>query len=428
MEAIYGVSYDIFSDYEINEVVVIMKTVVMINSVPYGSTAQIMLGIEKQCEINGIAPITSTGYSYHPIKEIPENNIKIGSCADKFIHMELSRITGYNGCFSYMSTKRFLKKIDSLRPDIIHLHNVHGWYINIPSLFNYIKNHNIRVIWTLHDCWAFTGQCPHFSMAGCFRWKDGCGKCPQINTYPEAYVDRSGIMWKKKKEWFNGVKDLTIVTPSYWLANLVKESFLKCYPVKVIHNGIDLSVFKPMASSFRERYKIGNKVLLLGVSFGWSRKKGLDVFVDLSKRLNSHKYQIVLVGTDEKVDKLLPPNIISIHRTQNQRELAEIYTAADLFVNPTREEVLGLVNIEALACGTPVVTFRSGGSPECIDEGCGSIIEPNDIDKLEREIERITEIRPFTVEACIARAKEFEQTKKYREYLELYSNSPQIER
>ncbi len=400
-----------------------MLTVVMINAVPYGSTAKIMVGIAEQCKIAGIMPVTSTGYSYHPMKELPSDNIKIGCGIDKFTHMMLSRFTGFTGCFSYMSTKRYLKIIDRLQPDIIHLHNIHGWFINIPCLFNYIKKNNIRVIWTLHDCWTFTGQCPHFTMIGCSKWKTGCDKCPQLNTYPETYVDRTKTMWKKKKKWFNGVKDLTIVTPSYWLADLVKQSFLKDYPVKVVHNGIDLSVFRPTDNNFKDKYKVGNKFMILGVSYGWNNKKGLDVFIKLSQRLDQEKYKIVLVGTDDKADRILPSNIISIRRTQSQRDLAEIYTAADLFVNPTREEVFGLVNIEALACGTPVVTYRTGGSPECINEKCGSIVEAGDIDNLEKEIERIAKTRPYLKEACLERAREFEQSEKYKEYLKLYTLS-----
>lgn len=214
---------------------------------------------------------------------------------------------------------------------------------------------------------------------------------------------------------------MTIVTPSQWLADLVKQSFLGAYPVRVIHNGIDLAVFKPTPSDFREKYQIRKeKKILLGVAFDWGIRKGLDVFVELSKRLAPEKYQIVLVGTDEQVDRQLPTNIISIHRTQNQTELAEIYTAADVFVNPTREEVLGLVNIEANACGTPVITFNTGGSPECINEKSGMVIPYGDIDAMKESIEYICDNSSFSEKDCIARAASFDQKKKYREYLDLY--------
>ena len=214
---------------------------------------------------------------------------------------------------------------------------------------------------------------------------------------------------------------MTIVTPSQWLADLVKESFLKEYPVKVIHNGIDLEVFKPTSSDFRERYGIpAEKSVLLGVAFGWGVRKGLDVFVELARRLDPEKYQIVLVGTDEKTDKLLPENIISIHRTQNQTELAEIYTAADLFVNPTREENYPTVNMESIACGTPVLTFRTGGSPEILTEKTGSVVPCDDIDALEQEIRRICIEKPFSQADCLEHAKSFDMHQRFEEYVKLY--------
>jgi glycosyltransferase involved in cell wall biosynthesis len=229
-------------------------------------------------------------------------------------------------------------------------------------------------------------------------------------------------MYRKKQEWFTGVQDLTIVTPSHWLAGLVGESFLKDYPVKVIHNGIDLPVFKPTESDFRKKHHCEDKFILLGVAFGWGARKGLDVFIDLASRLDD-RFQIVLVGTDDNVDKNLPPNIISIHRTQNQTELAEIYTAADLFVNPTREEALGLVNIESLACGTPVVTFQTGGSPECVDPTCGSVVPCDDANALEQEILRIAETKPYSPDACLNKAKEFDMNERFEEYVRLYEEN-----
>ena len=196
-------------------------------------------------------------------------------------------------------------------------------------------------------------------------------------------------------------------------------SYMSQYPIKVIYNGIDLSVFKPTESDFRAKYGLENKKIVLGVAFDWGVRKGLDVFVELSKRL-SDEYRIVLVGTNDQIDSALPSNIISIHRTQNQRELAEIYTAADVFANPTREEAFGLVNVEALACGTPGVTFRTGGSPECYDDTCGVVVEKNDIDAMEREIRRICETHPYDIESCIKFAQGFDMYDRYREYIDLY--------
>ncbi len=386
-----------------------------------GSTGNIAKGIHDICANEGIHCLTAYRYSEEKAEPL-QDTMEVSSWLDCHVHNRLVRYTHLQGFYSHVKTRRFIKVIkkDKL-PDIIHLHNLHGSYINLKLLFRFIKKYDIHVIWTLHDCWTFTGHCPYFTLVKCEKWKTGCHHCPSYREYPSSLIDNSKFMYCKKKEWFTGVKDLTIVTPSQWLADLVRQSFLKEYPVRVIHNGIDLAVFKPTESNFREKYNIPQtKKLLLGVAFGWGVRKGLDVFIELAKRLDKEQYQIVLVGTDETVDKQLPPSIISIHRTQNQKELAEIYTAADLFVNPTREEVLGLVNLESLACGTPVLTFRTGGSPECIDDTCGSVVEWDDIDAMEREIIRICEQAPYTKEACMERAKKFDQKERFKDYIALY--------
>ena len=347
--------------------------------------------------------------------------VKIGSRLGVMWHALMTRITDKHGLYSKIATHRLIRQIERINPDIIHLHNIHGYYINYKVLFDYLQRSNVPVVWTLHDCWTFTGHCPYFDIVGCEKWKTECHDCEQCSVYPEIKIDTSRMMHRKKKEWFSGFRDLTLVTPSQWLSGCAKESFLREYPIKVINNGIDLSVFKPIESNFREKWNIpDDKQILLGVSFGWGERKGLDVFIELEKRLDPDKYQIVLVGTDENVDASLPEGIISIHRTNDQIELAEIYTATDLFVNPTREEVFGLVNVEALACGTPVVTFRSGGSPECIDDTCGIVVEKNDVDAMEQAILYITKDKPFSAESCMAYAENFDMQQRFADYIKLY--------
>lgn len=393
--------------------------IVEINSMDDGSTGKIILQIANiaRIENNNIWCCYPRNRDNSKLKD---NTILIGGMFGKRLHARLSEFTGFNGCFSYFSTKKLIRQLIYIQPDVIHLHNLHGWYINLPLLFKYIKHTNRKVIWTLHDCWAFTGHCPHFTMEKCDKWQTGCFKCPRYRDYPQSFFDNSKKMWKLKKKWFTGVKNLTIVTPSEWLAGLVKQSFLKEYPVKVIHNGIDLNIFKPTESNFRERYNIGKKFIVLGVAFGWGVRKGLDVFIELSKRLDNEKYQIVLVGTDGTVDKQLPKNIVSIHRTQNQTELAEIYTAADVFANPTREENYPTVNMESIACGTPVVTFRTGGSPEILTEKTGSVVDYNDVNAMNSEIIRICETKPYSEKDCLEVAKNFDMKDKFKEYVELY--------
>ncbi len=395
------------------------KKILSINLGNYGSTGTIMREISKKAEESGFI-----AYQAFPDNDrnnsLENNDIIICSKLSKKISEHLGILTGFYGCFSYFSTKGFIKKIKKIKPDIIHLHNLHGGYINIPLLFKYIKHSDAKIFWTLHDCWSFTGHCSHFEYINCHRWKRGCHNCPQLNEYPKSCVDRTKTMYKLKKKWFSDIENLTLITPSQWLARLVKQSFLSEYPIKVINNGIDLSVFKPTESDFKKIYNCEDKFVILGVAFGWGKKsKGLDVFIELSKRLDD-RFQIVVVGTDDEVDRQLPENIISIHKTQNQKELAEIYTASDLFVNPTREEVFGLVNIESLACGTPVITFDSGGSSEIPDETCGVVIPKDDIVEMISQILSIYNNNNFTLQACLEHAKSFNMYDKYKEYLDLY--------
>lgn len=334
-----------------------------------------------------------------------------------------SRINGKYGFNTKRATAKLVDELRSVKPSIVHLHNIHGHNVDLNALFTYLKEEKLKVVWTFHDCWAFTGYCPYFTLAQCDKWKTKCNDCPQRKAY-SWFFDKSEWLYEKKKELFSDL-DLTIVTPSQWLADLVKQSFLKSYPVKVINNGIDLSVFKPTDSDFKAKHGIReNQHVILGVAFGWGKSKGLDVFVELSKRLPEN-YRIVLVGTSEKTDKQLPENIISIRRTQDQAALAEIYTAADLFVNTTREENFPTVNIEALACGTPVLTFNTGGSPEIIDDLCGKTVVCDDVDSLEKEITEICEHSVFTSKDCVNRAKLYNQDERFREYIELYDTIDQ---
>lgn len=385
-----------------------------------GSTGNIITGTLSLLKEKGGKGKVAFGFGKaHKVSD--DEAYKTVTTGEYYIHNVLSRLTDREGLFSKRQTRKLLSEINVYNPDVIHLHNLHGHYINYEILFEFLKKAKKPVVWTLHDCWAFTGHCTYFLAVKCEKWKRECNKCPQLKQYPACYNPIGYVKdnYGRKKAAFCTVPNLTIVTPSQWLADLVKQSFLKDYPVRVINNGIDLSVFKPTASNFRAKYNCENKFVLLGVAFDWGVRKGLDVFVELAKRLDD-RFQIVLVGTNKDIDKLLPENIISIHRTQNQAELAEIYSAADIFVNPTREEVFGLVNVESLACGTPVVTFNAGGSPECIDNTCGSVVPCDDVDALEQEIRRIINERPFAKDSCVARAKAFDMSARFGEYIDLY--------
>lgn len=389
-----------------------MKVVQINATCGIGSTGKICVGISQiltAADIeNYILCSRNNGYP-----------LGIACTGSRYIKIQAlkSRLLGNYGFNSKKATQKMIAELERIRPDIVNLHNIHGHDCDLEMLFSWFRRNRTKLIWTFHDCWAFTAYCPHFTMAKCNKWTTGCTQCVQRRRY-SCFFDRSRTLFEKKKGLFTGL-DMTIVTPSQWLADLVKQSFLKEYPVSVIHNGIHLDVFQPVSGSFREKYGLGNKKVVLGVSFGWDSRKGLDVFIDLAKRLPAN-YQIVLVGTDANVDKLLSDNILSIHRTQNQQELAEIYTAADVFVNPTREDNYPTVNMEALACGTPVLTFQTGGSPEMLDESCGSVVACEDVDTLETEILRICTDMPYMKTSCLSKAREFDQTERFKEYLTLY--------
>lgn len=390
-----------------------MKIVQINSTCGIGSTGKICVDISKLLYKNNIENYIlysskSNGYKYG-IQCSSDYSIKISALK--------SRILGNYGFNSYKATKHIISELERIKPNIVHIHNIHGHDCNFEMLFNYLKKKNIKIIYTFHDCWTFTGYCPHFTMAKCDRWLSGCGKCILKKNY-SWFFDKSKSNLKKKRDALNGL-DLTIVTPSKWLANLVRKSFLKECNVRVINNGIDLGIFKHIQSDFRKKYGIENQKIILGVSFGWSENKGIDVFIKLSEKLPDN-YRIVLVGTNEKLDLRLPDNIIPIHRTQNQQELAEIYTAADVFVNPTREENYPTVNMEAMACGTSVVTFKTGGSPEMLDETCGSVVECDDVDSLQKEIIRICTQNPYSKENCISKSKKFDKNERFKEYLDLY--------
>ncbi len=390
-----------------------MKIVQINATCGIGSTGKICVGISNL--------LTGQGIENAILYSSQGNGHECGiSCSgDRYIKAQAlkSRIAGSYGFQSKGATKRMIAELERIKPDIVHLHNIHGHDCNLELLFRYFKEKQIKLCWTFHDCWAFTGYCTHFDMIQCGKWETQCSDCPQKKQFT-WFFDKSRRLFERKRELTEGL-DLTIVTPSQWLAGLVKRSFLKRYDVCVINNGIDLTVFKPTESDFRQRYGLEGKKLILGVAFGWGESKGLDVFIRLADRLDD-SYQIVLVGTDDGTDQMLPEGILSIHRTQDQAELAGIYSAADVFVNPTREDSYPTVNLEAIACGTPVVTFRTGGSPEMLDDTCGSVVERNDVDALEEEIIRICTDKPFSEGQCVQKARTFDQNERLKEYLDLY--------
>lgn len=351
--------------------------------------------------------------------------IKIGNDWDIKMHGVQTRLFDGHGLGSKLATKDLIKKIIEISPNIIHLHNIHGYYINIEILFNYLKTAHIPVVWTFHDCWPITGHCAHFTFVGCEKWKTQCYDCPQKTRYPASWlVDRSEKNYQLKKELFTSLPNLTLVPVSKWLSEILMESFLKSYPIKTINNGINTDVFKPSTSkAFRSKHGLENKFLLLGVASVWSPRKGLKDFIELSSHLNND-FKIVLVGLSRKQIEQLPNNIMGIERTESVKELAEIYSASDVFLNPTYEDSFPTTNLESLACGTPVITYKTGGSTEAIDELTGIVVEQGNIGKLIDTIKMVkSNGKQSYSEACVNRAHRlYKKEDRYQEYIELYNS------
>ena len=350
---------------------------------------------------------------------VPEQHraiaVRIGKRSDELSHALMSRVFDHTGFGSRRATKRFLQWVEEYDPDIVHLHNIHGYYIHIGLLFDYLKKHQKPVVWTLHDCWAFTGHCSYFSRIDCAKWENGgCRTCPQKKRYPKSlFVDRSKKNFVEKCELFTGLNNLTIVTPSKWLADLTRRSFLGQYPVRVIHNGIDLSAFRPMADDALDQYGLRGKIMLLGVASVWDTRKGYLDMLRLSQMLEENE-QLVLVGlTDQQVENL-PDRIIGITKTNSMEELARIYSAAHVFINPTYEDNYPTVNLEAQACGTPVVTYCTGGSIESVPPE--NVVPQGDITAL---LSRAREIA-CSEKAPLENATAFSAKDRYAEYVELY--------
>ncbi len=388
-----------------------------------GSIGRIVHDLSETMKENNIEPTIAYGFEYKENYCAP-NIYKIESIPYLKWSILKTRVFGRHGFYNKSVTKKLIKWIDSIKPDIIHLHNLHNHYLNVELLFNYIKENNIPVIWTLHDCWSFTGWCVHFDYVGCNKWKSGCHTCPSLKEYPYTwFFDRSEENYAAKKTVFNGVDNLMLVTPSQWLADLVKQSFLCGYPLKVINNGIDTTVFKPRKSNFKKVHDIEGKTMILAMAMHFRKLKGIEYLMQIPKLLKEDEC-LVLVGMDENEKNKLPKEkCIGICRTSDIIKLAEIYSAADMFVNPTLEDNFPTTNIESLACGTPVITFNTGGSPESVDSNTGIVVRKGDINGLLKAVRTIKiKGKNSYSEYCTKKANNlYEKHKQYQQYIELYN-------
>ncbi len=398
-----------------------MKKLLIINvTANSGSTGRIAEEIGQTAIDNGY----ETYFAYGRIaRESKCNIIKIGNSLNVKFHGVESLLFDNHGFSSRLATKKFICEIERIKPDIINIHNLHGYYINVKILFEYLSKINIPVVWTFHDCWPFTGHCSHFMRFNCNKWKTGCFSCPNRGGYPKSmFLDNSKNNYKRKKNLFTKINEMTIVSPSNWLSDFVKESFLMQKHILTINNGTDLNAFKPINNNLKSKLGLKNEKIIIGVASVWTQAKGLHDFIKLSE-LMSNEYKIILVGLNKKQKEYLPANIIGIERTESVHELAELYSMADVFVNPTYSDNFPTTNIESLACGTPIITYKTGGSPEAVDEKTGIVVEQGNINKLKEAIELVAKNKGEYSENCRERAVNlYNKQDRFNDYIKLFNS------
>lgn len=399
--------------------------VLQINSViDYGSTGRITRDLYDVLKKNGHECVIAFGRGD---STQGYQTIKIGSNFDQLRHGFYSRLTDRHGFASKKATLKFIEEVEDFNPDIIQLHNLHGYYLNIEVLFNYLSTKDIPVVWLLHDQWPVSGHSAYFDLNLNGKLPSELSNRTELANYPKTIgVSQFERNLEDKENLFTSIDNMTMITPSDWLTNFMKSSFLRKYPIKTIHNGVDTSIFKiykKNVNRLREKWNAIDKIVVLGVASVWDERKGIDDFIEISMKLPLDKYQIILVGVDEKSKLKLPEEIISIKKTNSVDELRDIYNASDIFINPTYFDNFPTVNIESLACGTPVVTYDTGGSPESIDELTGSVVQPGNTNELIKEIIRIGKKNENIETNCCKRAmKNFDTKVVFNKYVDLYFN------
>lgn len=404
-----------------------MKKLLQINPVVRVSTStgRIMQEIGELAMQNGWESYVAYSKGRDGIRTCASHTIPVGNKWDTWMHGLETRLLDRHGLASVSVTYDFIKHLKEISPDIVHIHNIHGYFLNYPVLFEYLSKSGIPVVWTVHDCWLYTGHCYYYSYIQCNKWESGCGDCPQKRKFPASWwLDRSARNYQDKQEAFTSMPygKLTIVPVSDWIRGEMSRSFLKGYPFRVIHNGIDTEVFTVYgAEEVKRKYGWQGKHVLLGVASIWSEEKGLPDFIKLAQQLRDDE-MIVLVGVTEEQKSQLPQNVYGIRRTENIRELAQLYSAADVFVNPTWQDNYPTVNMEAIACGTPVVTYRTGGSVEAVTEDTGFIVEQGDVKGLLDAVRVIEQYgKHYYADRCRKYAlANFRKEDRYADYLNLY--------
>ncbi|HTO14683.1 MAG TPA: glycosyltransferase [Edaphocola sp.] len=376
----------------------------------------------------GLKVLESDGESYitYARSNQPSQSqvIKIGNLYDVYYHVLSTRLFDNHCLASTKPTKELVRKMKAIDPDIIVIHHIHGYYLNMEVLFAYLSRLSIPIIWVFHDCWSFTGHCTHFEEIGCEKWKKECYECPLKTEYPASYLlDRSKRNFNLKKKLFNSVSNLTIVSVSQWMDNLVRQSFLSNQKMEVIKNGIDLNIFKPKNNTqiIKRQLSIENKFVILGVAAVWTKSKGLNDFLKLFNLIDEGII-IVLVGLSQDQVQNLPKGIIGIQKTENVEHLVDLYSLSDLYLNLTYNDTFPLTNLEALACGTPVLTYKTGGSVEAVSKETGFIIDQGDLNAVVEVVKKVREKgKEYYAENCRNRAiSNFDKDDRYNDYIQLF--------
>ena len=405
-----------------------MKKLLQINPVvrENTSTGKIMRGIGDVAICSGWESYIAYSRARDGIVPHTSRLVPVGDKADLAVHAVATRLFDAHGLASKRATRELISKIEDIKPDVIQIHNVHGYFLNYPLLCNYLASTGIPVVWTAHDCWLFTGHCYHYSSAGCCRWKTGCHSCPLKTSFPASWLlDRSKRNYELKKKALTGMANLHLVAASRWMKDEIKQSFLSDVPCSVIYNGIDLDIFKPHDDEgVREKHGIKTRYYVLAVASIWLEDKGLSDLMRLSGLLKDDVSLVMVGGMTAKQEKVLPEKVVHIRRTSDAAALAELYSGAVAFLNPTWQDNYPTVNLEAIACGTPVITYRTGGSPESVTEKTGFVVEQGDIEGIAKIINDIIGNNSYLYKLnCREYALvHFDKERCFHDYIDLYES------
>ena len=398
----------------------VKRKIVQINVSDSGSTGRIATTIDQALSCNGMESFVFFGLG----KGDGIHRFRISNGFDCRLHNKLSQYLGFHGWFSIIVTIKLIYRINHIKPDIVHMHNLHGGYVCYPLLLRYLAKHRIKTVATLHDMWLLTGGCVHYSIVGCDKWKTQCHHCPQLKTYPKSnFFDTTSLCYRLKRKQLDTIPDLAITTVSNWVNKQVVQSGIKYSSLTTVYNSVDTEVFHPITSDWKNRMGIPGKKVLLGVANPWSESKGLLYFIELSKRLSKGQV-IVLVGVNDSVRQILPPEIMALPPVTKREELAEIYSAADVFLNLSKAETFGLTTAEAMACGTPVIVSNCTANPEIVGPECGAVIDPSNYDGMIREIQGVlARDRSFYIDRCHNWVRStFSQKQMVEGYLGVYND------